>query len=268
MTKKKKAEEIEQEIETPEENSSIEEETLNPVNQMEDEALEDIEETQTLDESDGYRQAYRDHGSCQHDNAAQFLGVFRTHLILVLEHDVQGEDGAERIEGRAYGAYQCGEHHHHHEPEKSLGKHELGELEIRVGGVPQIGQEYEGEYAGKDEQGNVQDLEPRAEIGAHTPLVYILRPEHRLHHGLVGAPEPDAHHGISYYQCQPGEVLVAQRFEHVPVVGGNSRYNLLHASYLHQRQHHQQDGHAYEQQHLENVGICYRLKASRHGEEG
>ena len=44
MTKKKKAEEIEQEIETPEENSSIEEETLNPVNQMEDEALEDIEE--------------------------------------------------------------------------------------------------------------------------------------------------------------------------------------------------------------------------------
>jgi len=52
MTKKKKAEEIEQEIETPEENSSIEEETLNPVNQMEDEALEDIEENLASDEDE------------------------------------------------------------------------------------------------------------------------------------------------------------------------------------------------------------------------
>ena len=144
-------------------------------------------------------------------------------LLEVLDIDVHREDRREGIErrtdGRNQGRSQYGQHQSHHADGEEMGHHEHIRI-VRLWGLGEDARLAKGEAdnARNDVDGNVQDLEPAAEVGALLSLAQRTSSQNGLHHTLVGAPEPDAHHGVAQQDRQQREIGVRERLEEVPIV--------------------------------------------------
>ena len=114
----------------------------------------------------------------------------------------------------------------------------------------------------------IEYLQPPREIRSQLSFTQVAGGKHRLHHRLVGTPEPHAHDGIAKYDGKPWERLVAVGLEEHPVVARHLGDQCPDTAHMVKAYDGEGGGNYYQQQHLVHVGVCHGFQTTHHGEKG